>query len=857
MTKLNLALFGCGDFLRWQSDDLKKSTAIQVAALFDPDQARAQKFADQLGGEVIAHSEDIFADPSIDVVAIFVPPWVRKGLFLKAAAAGKHVIATKPLGSTSAECAEMRAAAEKAGIKAGILYSRSSDPWFEAVKDLFLKGRFGQLALYKQDWIHPYPQWNNWATDPEKNGGPFMDAMIHNLNAACYLMDKPVEKTAFFSDSKPTKDEAERVAALFKKFGLNSLRHHKHLDGPGWQGFQSPGSFTAFEPEGLARFDYFNKCLREAGVFLKLSPTFGVRFGRDDLARIPYHAEIGQLGPKPDARVRAPFGMVYLSTELQDLQIEQTVNLLNHTNPHTGLRYADDPAVYCVEFFNEDSVLFSGTNGSLAQSPTLRARVASQFSAWLKNKYKTEDAWRAAWGEAQVIADPAAIRFDHLKNLVAPDKVVGPLPPESLAAGTVVPWASPWFNDAALNPGGPVAPLRARLLDSITFLITLQDAFYDRFATAVRATGFKGEFVASNWQAGSLAGHLLNLHSDARTGLVDRHNYFGGAGNAGIKIGQNFKAGSMLTRPGMGSLSAGFQQVDGAAFMLSEWTHVQPNEWYAEGPAIMGAYGWGLQGWDVSYIFQMGGGKGGFTNRIGANLWDATNPVILATFPTVARMVRRFDVTEAPVTHTLNAHPTSLAEGKLSFRGTTIQDRDDKSFTTDKVPVEALAATRVAVKFTDSYQDTQPFDLAPYLDGTTIVSSTQQLRWTPAPEGQSLGGYLAINTPATKGFVGFAPGGKTFDLGDGYSITPAKGFAVILLSAQGPTDTLATAKAIVVTAMARGRNTGMEFNEAGNQVLNMGKPPPPARTRPGRPHRALCRHPRPARPRRQRRHRLP
>jgi hypothetical protein len=257
----------------------------------------------------------------------------------------------------------------------------------------------------------------------------------------------------------------------------------------------------------------------------------------------------------------------------------------------------------------------------------------------------------------------------------------------------------------------------------------------------------------------------------------------------------------MLTRPGMGSLSAGFQQVDGAAFMLSEWTHVQPNEWYAEGPTLMGAYGWGLQGWDVSSIFQMGGSKGGFTNRIGANLSDATNPVILATFPTVARMVRRFDVTEAPVTHTLNAHPASLAEGKLSFRGTTLQDRDDKSFTTDKVPVEALAANRVAVKFTDSYQDTQPFDLAPYLDGTTIVSSTKQLRWTPAPEGQSLGGYLTINTPATKGF------------------------AVILLSAQGPTDTLATAQAIVVTAMARGRNTGMEFNEAGNQVLNMGKPP--------------------------------
>jgi hypothetical protein len=663
----------------------------------------------------------------------------------------------------------------------------------------------------------------DWSSEPAGKHGLITrqdDRLIYN--------GKPIKlwgTNLGFSDSKPTKQEAERVAALFRKFGLNALRHHKHLDGSGWAGFQSPGSFVTFEPEGLDRFDYFNKCLKDAGVFLKLSPTFGVRFGRDDVSRIPYHAEIGKLSDKPDARVRAPFGFVYLATEIQDMQIEQTLNLLNHTNPYTGLRYADDPAVFCVEFFNEDSVLFGGTNGSLAQSPTIRARVAKQFSAWLKNKYKTEAAWRAAWGESVIISDPAAIANHHLNSLVAPDKVKGPLPSESLAAGTIVPWASPWFNDAALDPANPVAPLRQRLLDSMVFLITLQDDFYARFAKAVRATGFKGEFVASNWQAGSLAGHLLNLRSDARTGIVDRHNYFGGAGNDGIKIGKRFKNSSLLARPGTGNLSVGFQQVDNAAFMLSEWIHVQPNEWYAEGPATLGAYGWGLQGWDVSYLFQMGPGKGAFTDRIGRNLWDATNPVVLATFPTVARMVRRLDVAEAPATHTLNVHPDSLAEGKMSFRGTTVQDRDHKSFSTDKVPNEALAATRVAVKFTETHQDTATFDLKPFLDGTTIVSATKQLRWTPAAEGEVHGGYFTINTPATKGFVGFAPGGRTFDLGDGYTITPAKGFAVILLSAKGQTETLATAKAIVVTAMARGRNTGMSFNAEADQILAMGAAP--------------------------------
>ena len=628
-----------------------------------------------------------------------------------------------------------------------------------------------------------------------------------------------------YSDSKPQKEDAERMATMFRKFGINTLRHHKHLDGPGWAGFQSEKSFVEFEPEGLDRFDYFNKCLKDAGIFIELSPTFGVKFGRDDCKRIPYWQELGTLGDKPEARIRASFGMVYLASEIQDLQIEQTVKLLEHKNPYTSLRYADDPFVFCVEMFNEDSVLFGGPNGCMQNSPTIRARVGKQFSQWLLKKYGSDEAWRKSWGAEAIISDPGNITKDHLRNLVNPKAVKGDFPAESLAAGTVLPWASPWFNDASLNPQGDLAFLRQRLLDSMLFLITLQDDFYNRFMAAVRKTGYTGEFITSNWQAGSLAGHLLNLYSDARTGMVDRHNYFGGAGNEGIKIGKTFKSGSMLARPGMGNLSAGFQQVDNNAFMLSEWIHVQPNEWYAEGPVLMGAYGWGLQGWDVSYLFQMGSTHGKISDRIGLNLWDASNPVGLATFPAVSRMVRRLDVRESSNTFPLNVHLPSLAEGRLSFLGATQQSHDEKSFATDKVPMEALAATRVAVKFTETYQDTPAFDLEPYLDGSTIVAATKQLRWTPGGKDNPTSGYFTINTPGTKGFVGFAPGDKTFDLGDGFAITPAKGFAVILLSAKGSSETLSASKEIILTAMARGRNTGMELNPEGNSILNMGKAP--------------------------------
>ena len=81
------------------------------------------------------------------------------------------------------------------------MYMRTGGAQFETLKRVFDSGQIGRLALYKQDWIHHYPQWNDWALDPEKNGGPFMDAMIHNLNIARYLMGRPATAATFFGDS--------------------------------------------------------------------------------------------------------------------------------------------------------------------------------------------------------------------------------------------------------------------------------------------------------------------------------------------------------------------------------------------------------------------------------------------------------------------------------------------------------------------------------------------------------------------------------------------------------------------------------------------------------------------------------
>jgi predicted dehydrogenase len=202
MQTLNMGIIGCGDFLRWQSGAIKKSQNVAVKALFDPETARAAKYAADLGGTVAASAEAILKDKAIDTVCLFVPPWVRKDLLVKAARKGKQIITTKPLGPSVKECAAMVKAVEKANVRCGVLYRRTDYAAAETLKDIFAGGEIGRLAIYRQDWLHHYPEWNRWATDPAKNGGPFMDAMIHNMNIARYLMGRPATACAYFSDNR-------------------------------------------------------------------------------------------------------------------------------------------------------------------------------------------------------------------------------------------------------------------------------------------------------------------------------------------------------------------------------------------------------------------------------------------------------------------------------------------------------------------------------------------------------------------------------------------------------------------------------------------------------------------------------
>lgn len=603
-----------------------------------------------------------------------------------------------------------------------------------------------------------------------------------------------------YSACAPEKALADKRAAFYPRFGINAVRLHKFADGTGWAGIQAKESAAEYDAAGLDRLDYQVAKFKEAGIYVKLSAHFGtIKLGPADRRDVPFLDEFGRFEGKKNDRVSAPHSAFFYSPELQNLHIRQIVNLLRHRNPHTGLTYAEDPAVCALEIINEQSVLFFTSMAPLKQSATLRRQAGERFSAWLKQKYGNHEGLVKAWG---------AKALDGFEKDGFPAG-------EHLDRQNILPLGNPWYWDPE-QLSGSQAYRRRRLLDTLQFLYELQCAAYDRYVAAVRQAGYDGEILGSNWQAGRAYSHFANLHSDARVGLIDRHNYFGG-GRGGTG---KFNAGSMLARAGSGSLSSGLQQVADRPFMLSEWIHVFPSEWGVEGPALIGTYGLGLQGWDVSFLFQ-NGDSATFSRQLGGSAWDVMAPQILGLFPAVARQVLRGDVRESEVVAARTVHVPSLFEGRLGFDDTVKQGYDVKELDSSAVPARALAAARCTVQFTERFEETPAFNLKPFQQDGFIVSATKQLRWKEG-DGKT-GGYFTVNTDGTKAVVGFASG-ETCRLGE-VTITPQSHFAAIYVSAPEKDGQVATSRRMLVTALARARNTGMKFSVSGDELLDQGKGP--------------------------------
>ncbi|MFV0416137.1 MAG: hypothetical protein ACK5NG_07185 [Chthoniobacterales bacterium] len=186
----------------------------------------------------------------------------------------------------------------------------------------------------------------------------------------------------------PDEATAKKLARHFSVTGYNMARLH-FLDHQ-WAGkgrsrsLLPPSNEVArdgLQEEYLERLDMLVAALRKEGVRL----NFNLHVGR-------------QYPGAPEGLPLMGKGTgLFMPAARQEFKAYVRA-LMTHVNPHTGLRYADDPAVAILELSNEDTLITDPWWLNSLPEP-YAGELTRQWNDWIAKRYPDRDALIAAWGE--------------------------------------------------------------------------------------------------------------------------------------------------------------------------------------------------------------------------------------------------------------------------------------------------------------------------------------------------------------------------------------------------------------------------------------------------------------------------
>lgn len=155
----------------------------------EDDAAARDAAAQRLGVEFCEASYEQLLEQDVDIVAIGGRYGDRGQAIIKALRAGKHVIADKPLCTSSEELSEIRRLSRANGLKLGCMLDLRYMPAAAAAQEALQSGNLGQIRNIAFDGQHciDYAHRPGWYFEPGMHGGTVNDLAIHGIDLVRHL----------------------------------------------------------------------------------------------------------------------------------------------------------------------------------------------------------------------------------------------------------------------------------------------------------------------------------------------------------------------------------------------------------------------------------------------------------------------------------------------------------------------------------------------------------------------------------------------------------------------------------------------------------------------------------------------
>jgi hypothetical protein len=338
-------------------------------------------------------------------------------------------------------------------------------------------------------------------------------------------------------------EEADRLAERLVRLGYNALRiHHYERDL-----IQRQASSTHLNPERLDQFDYLMAALIQRGIYL----TTDLYVSRS----VPFR----EIGIDRDGNV--PMDTFKILVPVHDGAWENWKTfsraLLDHVNPYTKRRYADEPALAWLAMINE------GNFGNFYRDILTFTEWQQAWNRWLAARYADRSALAQAWNN-----DLAESEDQDNSSVKLPENLNGP-------------------------------GLRAR--DAIRFLSDTERGMVQRMKTFLR-DDLGCRALVSN--ANSWTYFVTDQGARTVYDYVDDHFYVDHPQflEQSWRLPSRCPNTSPIADGATGGRSKSFTRLFNKPFTITEYNYSGPGRFRGVGGILTGALG-AIQGWDGIWRF--------------------------------------------------------------------------------------------------------------------------------------------------------------------------------------------------------------------------------------------------------------
>ena len=199
MRPVGIGMLGSGFIGEFHTLGLRYVEGARVVANWGAGPERREAFARKFGSRPCDTIEAVCQDPEVDLVVVSIPNHLHQPAVLAAAAAGKGVACTKPLGRNADEAATMLRAVAEAGVFSAYLENIVFNPDVLRMRDMVASGSVGRLTTFRAREGHSGPHAAHFWDAELAGGGALLDMASHGAECARFLFGKDLGVTDVFA----------------------------------------------------------------------------------------------------------------------------------------------------------------------------------------------------------------------------------------------------------------------------------------------------------------------------------------------------------------------------------------------------------------------------------------------------------------------------------------------------------------------------------------------------------------------------------------------------------------------------------------------------------------------------------